>query len=305
MKKNFKYILIFICLVSCSDDNGPGFNPNEEFNNLTRGSGSFEYNYSQSSFSKTLSVFYFIPENLVEETPILLVFHGANRNASTYRDALINKATEKGVIVIVPEFSEVAFPGGNAYNLGNVYQNGEQPSPETQNLEPDWTFSIIEPLFDFVRIQLQNTNTTYAMYGHSAGAQFVHRFLLFKPENRVEKSVVSAAGWYTFPNKNINFPYGLKNSILENRSTASFFEETIFVQVGENDNNPNETGLRRNTQADLQGIHRLERATNFFGFASQKAAQENHIFNWSFHSISNANHNLIPASQNAFDLLYN
>jgi pimeloyl-ACP methyl ester carboxylesterase len=35
--------------------------------------------------------------------------------------------------------------------------------------------------------------------GHSGGAQFVQRYALAHPE-RVAASVLSSAGWYTFPN---------------------------------------------------------------------------------------------------------
>ena len=43
----------------------------------------------------------------------------------------IDKANEYGVILIAPEFSDLDFPSGNAYNLGNIFIDGNNPSPET------------------------------------------------------------------------------------------------------------------------------------------------------------------------------
>ena len=37
------------------------------------------------------------------------------------------------------------------------------------------------------------------LFGHSAGSQVAHRFLLFKPTNKTNKVILSAAGWYTVP----------------------------------------------------------------------------------------------------------
>ena len=45
------------------------------------------------------------------------------------------------------------------------------------------------------------------MFGHSAGAQFTHRYMLLSKDKRISNAVVANAGWYTFIN-NAKFPYG-------------------------------------------------------------------------------------------------
>ena len=53
----------------------------------------------------------------------------------------------------------------------------------------------IEPLFDDVRKRFGTQVTRYSLYGHSAGAQFVHRYVLFMPEARLDKAVAAELGY--------------------------------------------------------------------------------------------------------------
>jgi len=270
----------------------------------SKGSGFFIYNYSAPNFSKTLRVFYHIPNNAVASTPILMVFHGVSRNAKDYRNAFVNASNAKNFIVIAPEFSDENFPQSDQYNLGNVYVDGDNPTSNSLNPESQWSFSIVEKLFDFIKSQLKNTSNSYKIFGHSAGAQFAHRFLMFKPNNRANLTVISAAGWYTFPDASIPFPYGLKNSILESSTSDIFFAKNVFVQVGEFDNNPNDANLRHNFYADAQGLQRLERATNYVDFCKQQAKNSTFDFNWMLYIHKNADHNYVIAAQNAANLLF-
>lgn len=230
-------IFMLLFLNNCSSYNDIDDISIDEF---SKGSGFFIYNYTAPNFSKSLRIFYHIPNKANALTPILIVFHGENRNAKEYRNAFVDASNAKNFIVIAPEFSDENFPQSDQYNLGNVYVNGDNPTSNSLNIESQWTFSIVEKLFDFIKSQLKNTTNFYNIFGHSAGAQFAHRFLMFKPNNRANQIVISAAGWYTFPDITIPFPYGLKNSILENSSLKNFFAKNVFVQVGELDNNPNE-----------------------------------------------------------------
>ena len=51
-----------------------------------------------------------------------------------------------------------------------------------------------------------NTSADYYLFGHSAGAQFVHRLLLMVPDGRYAALVAANAGWYTVPDKSIDYP---------------------------------------------------------------------------------------------------
>lgn len=291
-------VLIFF-LTSCSSD--------DELRDLDEsivGSGSVMFDYSFDGFNKSMEIFYHIPQNKTQTTPILIVFHGVGRNASDYRNSLIERADALNFIVIAPKFSTQNFPGGDQYNLGNVYVDGDNPSANTLNPEGEWAFSIVEPLFDFIKEKIGNSNPTYKIFGHSAGAQFAHRFLLFKENNRADQIVVSAAGWYTFPDESVDFPYGISNSILLNSSLELFLAKNIRVQVGELDSDPETSSLRRNVFADAQGLHRLERATNFFNFSQELAQNLETPFNWNFTIRNAAGHNFRSAAVDAANYLY-
>ena len=304
--KFFKLILISILLsnfiAGCSSNETQN-NPNI-IDPLATGSGMYQFQYEANGYSKTLRIFYFIPENKTSDTPIVFSFHGTERNASDYRNAMIQWATTKGFIVIAPEFSELNFPDGDGYNLGNVFEDGDQPNQNTLNPVSEWTFSIIEPIFNDFKTKTDNNTTKYHIFGHSAGAQFAHRLMLFLPNANVDKAVFSAAGWYTFPN-DVTFPYGFQNSPLENANLTSFFNKNVQVQVGENDNNPNASGLRHNEFADAQGLHRLSRATNYFQFCEELAISNNNNFNWQFQIMENTGHDYVKASEFAANFIFN
>lgn len=298
------YILFSLCLTlnSCSDDSDASIHNAEFLNEFTTGSGFFEY----TSFNeKVIRVFYHIPSNSTTNTNMLFVFHGNGRNAKDYRDAMVSKANQYGFIVITPEFSTGNFPGGDAYNLGNVFVDGDNPSPSTLLPEEEWTFSVIEPLYDFVKERLNNTSLKYHIFGHSAGGQFAHRFVMFKPEGRYDKIVASASGWYTVTDLNTTYPYGLMRSPLETISLQSLFEKKMMIQVGNLDNDPNAAGLRHNEYADAQGFNRFDRAKYFFDKASQLASSVDVQSLWELHINEGANHDYEVASLYAAELIFN
>lgn len=299
MKINY-LVIILALLNSCSKE---ADKIEEIINNENIiGTGFFEFN---GLLDKKINVYYHNPASSNSNSPIVFVFHGGGRNAKDYRNAIIDKSNQYNFIAIVPEFSVDNFSGGDGYNLGNVYIDGDNPSSSTLNPEEEWAFSYIEPIFEFVKEKTTNNNSKYNIIGHSAGSQFAHRFTMFKQNANSDEVVASAAGWYTVPNENVSFPYGFNNSLLENIDYPKLFSQHILIQVGELDNNPNEGSLRRNEFADAQGINRYARAYYFFNQSKEKAAELNTLFNWEIYTNSGLDHNYIPALNKAADLLFN
>ena len=300
--KNF--LLIFAAFIISCDPAGSSFSPNPEPiipAEINVGNGMFIFSFNNID----VEVFYHVPVSYSSSSKIVFGLHGGSRDAEGLRDNMIQKSVDYNFILIAPKFSSSDFSLGDGYNLGNVYVDGDNPSTNTLNDENEWSFSIIEPLFDSVKSSLSIENDKYNLFGFSAGAQFVHRFIQFKPNTRFDKVVAGAAGWYTVPDYSIPFPYGYENSILNSTSLNNLLTSDLYIQVGALDNNPNSTGLRHNEYADAQGLNRVTRAVHFFETGQNIAESSNYNFNWSLHIIQGAGHNLIPNAENACDLMFN
>ena len=265
------------------------------------GSGVFIYPFRDFE----IEVYYFIPTNYNSESKIFFAMHGGGRDAEGMRNSMISSANQSNQIIIAPKIDAVNFSLGDQYILGNVYEDGDNPSEETLNNENYWTFSIIELIFDSLISSLSLTNENYNIIGFSAGGQFVQRFILFKPEARFSKAIVASPGWYTVIDTNIDFPYGYANSILDFSNVENLFSKEVYYIVGELDNNPNAYGLRRNDFADAQGINRLDRAIHFYNISNNIALENNYNFNWNLDIIPNTNHSWQPSLQYALYLINN
>jgi len=301
MKHLFYISIIFLMLSSC--DNNDEVEPMGPSDEITTGTGFYRFNYQSNSKTIPMDIYYHVPEANLSSMPILFVFHGASRNAVEYRNAWIEAANDREFIVITPKFSSSDFPGGDAYNLGNVFIDGDNPSASTLNDEQDWAFSIIEPLFDDIKSQLANVAQTYNIFGFSAGGQFAHRFMMFKPNVRVNKIVVSAAGWYTVPDSTIEFPYGIDNCPIEDIPASNYFSKNMTIQIGTLDNDPNATALRRNSTVDVQGTNRYDRAYHMFNMSKTMAENSNEVFNWQIVETPENGHDFRGAVEQAAEIL--
>ena len=249
---------------------------------------------------KPIDVFYHIPDGEIKNFPILFSFHGNSRNASNYRNYWIEMANENKFMVFAPKFDDINFEGGDKYNLANIFDDGDNPSIESYNPPELWSFSVIDELFDFIVSKVEGNQTNYNAWGHSAGAQFLHRFLLYLPNSKLNTGVISNAGWYTVPVKDFDFPYGIANSQLEDSTLVNAFSKKLYVHLGKNDTNPNSSGLRHNDVVDLQGLNRFDRGKFYFQRSSIKSESLNGTFNWEKIEVPDVDHN---ASLMALDAL--
>jgi hypothetical protein len=212
--------------------------------------------------------------------------HGASRDLPRYFEDWSAQAEEENFIAVVPEFNLEDFAGSSRYNLGHVFD----PDTGKSRDESLWTFSAIEPLFDYIVGWTGTHQANYTLYGHSAGSQFAHRFLYFKPDARVERAILANAGWYTMPDFGIDFPYGLQDSGVDANVLPGYFARDVIVLLGDADTKLNEDNLRRTPEAMLQGKHRLQRGHTFYRVAEAKAADIGADFNWRLQIVPAAEH---------------
>lgn len=239
---------------------------------LAPGAGSFTF---RDWAGTPLRVFYYVPEKVRADTRILFVMHGMGRNADGYRNDWLPFARDGNFILVTPEYSKADFPNAETYNLGHMTDAAGRRRPRAT-----WSFSAIEPLFDHVRKATGSRVPDYAIYGHSAGAQFLHRFLNFVPDARFSHMIVANAGWYTMLDRRTAFPYGLKGTPVTRARLASALGKKVTVLLGTADIDPNHHQLSRTPGAMAQGPHRMARGQSFHAHAQATAAALRTPFNW-------------------------
>jgi hypothetical protein len=234
---------------------------------------------------KSVTVWYFIPAAATPQTPIVFVMHGVGRNGEDYLADWLPIARERKFLLVVPEFSKTEFPGDEGYNYGNtVDREGHAVARE------QWSFAMIEPIFDAVRTRTGNRTERYRIYGHSAGAQFVQRFVYFVPTARVERVISANAGWYMLPDLATMFPYGLKNTPVTEADLRHALGLPLTVLLGTADVDAKAKALRHTPEAEAQGPYRFARGNFFFRHGQEAAAALHTPFGWQLATAPNIAH---------------
>lgn len=291
------FALIILTAACGRDDDAPG-------ELKVYGSGDYNFNGYPPFVQKPVKCFYYIPQSSGADTPVFMAVHGAGRDGQSLRNALISEADQRGFIVLAPQFSNDYFPGTNAFNLANIFSDGENPSAQSLRPAEEQTFRVFDPLFLDFKSFSGCTRARYDIFGHSAGAQLVHRYFQLEPDAGFHRLVSSAAGWYMVPDPEIDFPYGQRISPAAQVEPAYYFERLIFVVVGEADTDPNSFNLRHTPEADAQGLNRAERAAFFFERSSAIADSLSLSFLWAYREAPSTGHDAGAMARFSARLLY-
>lgn len=247
---------------------------------------------------RDISVFYHRPAAWSPETGrILFVLHGNARDGESYRNSWLGEGDRYRVLIVVPQFDKAGFPGSAQYAQGGLVD------PETGAARPPgkWTFTILGRVVAEVRSRTSAARKGIFLYGHSAGGQFVHRYLTFTRGEGVERAVAANAGWYTLPSFEIDFPYGLRGSPADPDSLPQVFARPLVILLGEDDTK--RTGsLRQTAEADAQGPNRLARGRSYFAAAQRAAAALGAPFAWRLATVPGVGHSnagMAPAAARA------
>jgi len=234
-----------------------------------------KFNFT-SSANVTIPVYFAIPEVINNKTRLVVVMHGRKRNAQTYRDQWAQSSKDLNLLVIVPEFSEESFPGVFGFNYGNVFT--ENLIPIRKDLQ---AFSFIKPLVEQT-IKDFRISDKWGIYGHGAGAHFVHRLVLHNPNLDYTLAIAANLGWYLTP-QDIPWPFGLKDSGISEDDLAQAYRKYFLLLLGKSDlstkpNTPYVASIFDKVTA--QGIHRLDRGRNFFKQSIAKARSMDVFLKW-------------------------
>ena len=241
-------------------------------------------------------IYYSIPETIDSNTKIIFIMHGASRGAEKYLNDWLPLAQDRNVVLIAPEFSKESYPE-------YVYLI---MSTERGKLLKEQSLYLIESLgllFDYFKAKLKLTTTTFRLYGHSGGSQFVHRYLLLSDETRIEKAAMANAGFYTFADDQISYPFGIKNMNVSNERLEWVLRLKGGVFLGDADNDPKHHSLPSMRKAKKQGKHRLERGTNFFNDLIKLGVEKDLPFRWRYQTVPDIAHNNAGMSLAASEFL--
>ena len=222
----------------------------------------------KSGDNPEITVFFALPPKVSAKTRFLMIMAGRQRDADAYLDSWIDWAEKNDCIIAAPKFDEKNWPEPLGYNFGNIASGKELDN--TVNDRSKWAFTVTEQLFAEMRKKYSLSAKDYILFGHSAGGQFVHRFILFFPRNHVRLAIAANPGFYTLPDLATAFPYGLKNSpvAISRQALIDWTNTNLILMRGTADIQRTES-LRQTPEADAQGKTRFERAG--FMFAQVKA----------------------------------
>ena len=293
IRQLFLTIAVLLCVIPSLPARNEG--------RFSRGGGMMVFTAYEPMKAHPVNLYYYIPtQGNIKKMRVLFSMHGAERNGRLQRGVWRNLAEEYGFIVLAPEFKH-----DNGY-LENGYQFGwVSEDPENFKLRPRevWTYQLIEAIFDYFKASTGNTSETYDMFGHSAGGQFVHRFLLAMPEARVGRAVAANPGNYTYPDERglytesgqpaypPGWPFSVKGTpFASDDYLAPFFSRDLVILIGSEDREPLGPDIPENSAIRIQGLTRYDRAWKFYNASREIALRKGMRFNWHILEVPGAGH---------------
>jgi poly(3-hydroxybutyrate) depolymerase len=233
---------------------------------LFPGRSHFSFTDPRAGERREITVHVHRPAGFTPDSPVLIVMHGRSRNAREYRDAWIPESEARGILIAAPEFSEACYPGVYHYNFADMVTPDGTARPRR-----DWTFALIDRIFEALVARAGSRRERYRLFGHSAGGQFVHRMVTFAFSDRVEHAVAANSGSYTLPVADEAFPFGLEGFPLTDDERRTLFARPLTIVLGDADSDPNHPQLPRDPGAMRQGPFRFARGLNYLAVACRES----------------------------------
>ncbi len=293
-----------------------GFEPRR----LAAGAGEFGFAGGPGREARRITVHYYLPDSAFPPTRILLVVPGAGRDSYEYRNEWFGFARDNDALVAALGYPEEHYDfaayhmGGVITNLefanlrprpsGAVYLNDEDIAFDVNPNRADWLFGDFDRLFNFLKAATGSPAERYDIFGHSAGGQILHRFVLFHPRSRADNIVAANAGFYTLPLSGEPLPSGIAGLGIADESLVDSYAAKLTLLLGENDDSDDAGGtLLRTPIIDRQGQGRLSRGRNFFRIGQERARQLQAGFRWRVETVPDVGHDFREMSRAAAALL--
>ena len=242
-----------------------------------------------------VEIYYITPDVINENTKVIFVIHGNSRNAEEYLSAWIPYIKNKNVIIAAPQFNKADFR--YFFLLEMAESSGRVNKDENKYIN-----NSISLFFNYIKSKFSLNTQTYKMFGHSAGAQFTHRYMLLSMDRRISNSVIANAGWYTFIT-NDEFPYGIKNSpiSISNEQIKWFMSNKVNLLIGSDD--VGFQSVNSSKGANLQGLTRIDRAGNYFDSLIINAENRGYALRWNYRVLDRVDHDFKKVTPFAAQIL--
>ena len=288
---------------------------------LSPGAGLFEIAGGRGRINDRIKVHYYLPGGLQSDSRVLLIVPGAGRNSYEYRNEWLEVARKKNILIAALGYPEDKYDFA-AYHMGGVMKNltienlpadisgvirlnDDDIKFDTNTDKKDWLFGDFDRLFVLLRTMTGLTNDRYDIFGHSAGAQILHRPALFHPKSHADTIVAANAGFYTLPDFTRPPPTGLDGTGITKAGLVDAFTTNLTLLLGENDDSEDAGGiLLRTPTIDEQGQGRLSRGRYFYKTGQEQAAVLDAPFHWRLETVPGVGHNFRAMSRAAHDILY-
>ncbi|MBR0658095.1 alpha/beta hydrolase [Neoroseomonas oryzicola] len=263
------------------------------------GSGRVEVAEATGATPAPMPVWYHRPASWTPSGKVAVVLHGLRRDADRYRDEWRDLADRHGVLLLVPEFGQDKFPGTRWYNFGNLQDDAGRATPSAA-----WSFHAFDRVVLAAMAMAGAQRDAFILYGHSAGAQFTHRYTLLTGAPRAEAVMIANAGSYTLPRFDRPFPEGLGGTAADPAVLRAVFARPVLLQLGEADTDPNHPSLPRQPWAIAQGSHRFARGWHFFDQARRAALEAGAPFAWRVVTVPGVGHSNAGMAEAAAPILF-
>jgi pimeloyl-ACP methyl ester carboxylesterase len=221
--------------------------------------------------------------------PLVVVFHGSDRDPGLARDNAIPLAEAGCALVAAPLFDDVRFPRWS-YQFGGLGDLVGDGGRKVFRLKPkeERTGHLVLDLIDALRAGEGSPDMSYSLIGHSAGAQFLGRFAAFFP-NEAGRIVLANPGSYVMPTRGRRYPYGFGGlTIIGEVDRERYLASPIVILLASRDTG--RKGLDKSPGAELQGSTRYERGHAAYAFAKAAAVSEGLAFGWSLVEVPDLGH---------------
>lgn len=244
-----------------------------------------------------VELFYTLPEEINNQTQVLFIIHGGARDSEKYLDIWKKFTEHKNIILVAPEFKRADYEDYEYLNISDDY------GVLNKNLN-EHLHNSLSIFFSFFKSKYNLEIDTYKLYGHSGGAQFAHRLLLFSDYDNVSSAVIAGAGSYTFLN-NENYPYGLKESNhLSDKKIKRYLSQRVTFLIGNQDIKKFESSKKNNIQGKaMQGNNRFEVGINYFNNLITVSERQKIPLRWKFQIAKGVAHDNEKMSLLASEIL--